>query len=813
MSVYNRKLFFNRGGQVNARGTGITSGLDTPKRGYVDGPGSYAGVDPMAKARQVFNAGLMSGTSKQPGNIGSILDILGQSMGAATEFMPDPSSGEREMKQAADGYWYYVDDGSRVFPGVVKEKELKHGEKYKTWLDLQSTGYTGSFEEYLQEIEHIKPEKPKKYFWAVDKETGDDIRVYDEIFDPSTMEKGGANRQGEGDKYVWAYNKISKQMENIRNQDYDPKIYTKDPPKLDANDKYTNNYKDYLKSLPEGTEGTGPGFLEFLDRNKKTQVTKGPTTYEEYALTTNDPTPEGYLEYLEKFKLSQPKSYQEYLLTDDTPTTEEFGEFLDSKKKSGFTTDYKNYLKTLEDESQATGTGFADFLDNKTKKTQADKDYWVWDKASQDYILIKGSEFDPSKHSKEPGNTAMFLTDDTEFSQLVEDTLALKRQQLEGEINPETDLPYTTAEINDILQADALDLAQRRLEALASEQPNILSLEDELEKDAELAKLTRRNKKIDSYIEKSEERANNSGKKIQQYNALDLASEDAIIGKVFQPAREWAGAMMNFLGWDDQEKIENMNDDMKNMVGTINGFVGGNIMSTDVVRALTSLGTLANAENGALPGNLNLKEFETLKDSYATLFNSKEGFDMIIDIYKRDAQIDQMRHEALDNFLLTGTLEGRLFGNQKFEDLKDGEAVKMVKDKIKEARDGMITGSEEFGWSDLSEQFDAVKSKGKLVSDWNLATANGQGTISVTANVQGVNTTFELNMKDAEAGKDNQSVQFLGYSDESQNFVYDGKTYKIQAGPNKPVYEINTGKLDNNDQPIFVIKGFIMGAE
>ena len=44
MNVYNRRLFFNRGGQVSARGTGITSGLiDTPKRGYVDGPGSYAG--------------------------------------------------------------------------------------------------------------------------------------------------------------------------------------------------------------------------------------------------------------------------------------------------------------------------------------------------------------------------------------------------------------------------------------------------------------------------------------------------------------------------------------------------------------------------------------------------------------------------------------------------------------------------------------------------------------------------------------------------------------------------------------------------
>ena len=42
MSVLQRKLF-NRGGEV-ARGTGITSGLiNTPRRGYVDGPGSYAG--------------------------------------------------------------------------------------------------------------------------------------------------------------------------------------------------------------------------------------------------------------------------------------------------------------------------------------------------------------------------------------------------------------------------------------------------------------------------------------------------------------------------------------------------------------------------------------------------------------------------------------------------------------------------------------------------------------------------------------------------------------------------------------------------
>ena len=808
MSVYNRKLFFNRGGQVKARGTGITSGLVQPVQKFQEG-GSV--IDPMAKARSVFYSGLMSGRSRNAGPIGSFIDIVGQAQGAATEYIPDPKEeGERKIIKGADGYQYYADDGTRVLPDVIKSNETKQGEKYTTFLNLQSEGYTGTFEDYLKSTEVIKPEKPKKYFWAVDKETGFDIRVYDEIFDPATMEKGAANRQGEGNKYLWAYNKKTKQMENIRNQDYDPKIYTKDPPKLEANDKYTNNYKDYLKSTEDPTP---EGFLEFLDRNEKTQVTKGPTSYEEYSRTTEDPTPEGYLEYLEKFKLDEPTSYQEYLKTDNTPTTEEFGEFLDSRKKSGFTTDYKNYLKTLDDESQATGTGFAEFLDSKNTKAQADKDYWVWDKGDQDWILIKGSEFDPSKHSKEPGNAAIFLSDDTEFAQLVEDTLTMKRRKLETEINPATDLPYTKAEINDILDAEAIDLAERRLEALATENPNILSLEDEIDKEKELSKLERRDKVIDTYIDNAKAKGEGAAAKLQQYKTLDLASDDAIIGKVFQPSREYAGAVMNFLGWDNEENVKNMTPAMQEMIATINGYVGGNIMSTDVVRALTSLGTLANAENGALPGNLNLKEFETLKESYATLYNSKEGFDMIVDLYQRDAQIDQLRYEALDNFLLTGTLEGRLFGDEKFEGLTDGEAVKKLKEKINEIRNDMITGNDELGWNDLSEQFDAVKSKGKLVSDWNKATANGQGTISVKANVEGVETTFDVNLKDAEAGKNNQSVQFMGYSDESGNFEYNGQTIKIQAGPNKPVYEINTGKLDNNKKPIFVIKGFIVGAE
>ena len=95
MSVYNRKLFFNRGGQVNARGTGITSGLAQPVQKFQEG-GNV--IDPMAKARQAFYSGLMSGRSKSAGPIGSFIDVVGQASGAATQFLPDPKeAGERRI--------------------------------------------------------------------------------------------------------------------------------------------------------------------------------------------------------------------------------------------------------------------------------------------------------------------------------------------------------------------------------------------------------------------------------------------------------------------------------------------------------------------------------------------------------------------------------------------------------------------------------------------------------------------------------------------------------------------------------------------
>ena len=89
MGILQRRLF-NRGGSV-ARGTGITSGLiNTPKRGYVDGPGSYQGIGdenlPASTAAlldtgpvpagKILDAGSPVNTTSYTSNLPTVADIV-----------------------------------------------------------------------------------------------------------------------------------------------------------------------------------------------------------------------------------------------------------------------------------------------------------------------------------------------------------------------------------------------------------------------------------------------------------------------------------------------------------------------------------------------------------------------------------------------------------------------------------------------------------------------------------------------------------------------------------------------------------------
>ena len=56
-------------------------------------------------------------------------------------------------------------------------------------------------------------------------------------------------------------------------------------------------------------------------------------------------------------------------------------------------------------------------------------------------------------------------------------------------------------------------------------------------------------------------------------------------------------------------------------------------------------------------------------------------------------------------------------------------------------------------------------------------------------------------------------IEFIGYSNDESKITYQGingpQEVFVKAGPNKPVYAINTGTFRANGLPNVVIKGFI----
>ena len=101
--MYNRILkrpMFKMGGRsYSAQGTGITSGLDTPKRGLVDGPGGYAGED----TRELI-ASEREELFKAPDGQ-NVMDIIASFGAYASPYKDDgtaKTSGEMGYEQALD---------------------------------------------------------------------------------------------------------------------------------------------------------------------------------------------------------------------------------------------------------------------------------------------------------------------------------------------------------------------------------------------------------------------------------------------------------------------------------------------------------------------------------------------------------------------------------------------------------------------------------------------------------------------------------------------------------------------------------------
>ena len=122
--MYNKVLkrpMFNMGGRINqAAGTGITSGLDTPKRGLVDGPGGYAGL----KTREDIAAEIETlYPEKTPGQ--NAIDIL-----SSYEVF---NTSNRRADGTKKSYGDYTEQRQKAF-NEKKEKEKNIRDKSKLAL-------------------------------------------------------------------------------------------------------------------------------------------------------------------------------------------------------------------------------------------------------------------------------------------------------------------------------------------------------------------------------------------------------------------------------------------------------------------------------------------------------------------------------------------------------------------------------------------------------------------------------------------------------------------------------------------------------
>ena len=236
MAILNRKMF-NKGGQVSSRGVGITSGLATPKRGYVDGPGSYAGEKTQADffkenqqllssiyqpqeeqsrlraaspALLALGSALLSGRSFQ-GGVGGALEILGGATAQATPFFDDMIKQRRAEKNATRSEQLTMDMKALEF---ARSDKAAYDEKMKPFTLFDDTlRFNPANNQY-----DIIASKPSELMEVTNAETGDKDFISEDLV-RADMEAFQANPNTYSRKYL-----AEKKVTDIE-EAYDNKLF------------------------------------------------------------------------------------------------------------------------------------------------------------------------------------------------------------------------------------------------------------------------------------------------------------------------------------------------------------------------------------------------------------------------------------------------------------------------------------------------------------------------------------------------------------------------------------------------------------
>ena len=754
MTVYNRKLFFNRGGYAH-RGTGITSGLTQPVQKFQEG----GTVDPMAKARQAFYSGLMSGTSKQPGNIGSILDIIGQASGAATQFLPDP----KETDTTDETYWAY-------------------------------NTLTNTYD-----------------------------RVTDETFKPGIHTKDAPKETDTTDETYWAYNTQTETYDRVTDETFIAGVHTKDVPKKDDVQEMSNEKRLWLETDPtpdtppttEDLKTMGP-FNEFLIKIDKIK-TDAPPNYKEETVNVFTLDKEG--EFTVPNQITKFTEGNNIMFKDNNNNVITGNEFIFRGEEEAednmwvFNTNlgYNEYIPTNQYNSsihrkeapeKLKGFEYTSIDDIDGKKYAIFTNPSLEGEDSVRKVEIGNADPETVKQGSVLDNTFQGL-DGYEYEKYVEDGV-VKARKIPGQIKPTDstkqeykdktsvkgsivvngkDVPatftqtpegwtitnplptYTNSLGETINQGQDVLLTDFIKDGKAENfniEPNIIREKTAKEiteaKEAEFNVEQRNNfvKNVFAGVEARGGAKSDNNKRITDSDML-LDMVDLSTSGSYADQRN---ALLRFL---DTFGLEELNLDLYNQFkGAIEG---GNLPATEVVAALSQSGILQRAM--AWSQQLNNTEVNILKNAGNQLFLTKEGQILLATINKRDAEI---KNEIYQMYI-----DGMKNKENKFD-----LAVKLENERIRLY--------DEFGNSDEMKEAVATITGITGIQDRDFFAKQG----SIAVNNEDINLLKAYNNEKQNGVQ--TSLVFGGYADQkTREFQSPNGTVQIVPRPELPIYFLKIG--------------------
>ena len=188
---------------------------------------------------------------------------------------------------------------------------------------------------------------------------------------------------------------------------------------------------------------------------------------------------------------------------------------------------------------------------------------------------------------------------------------------------------FTEADVNKIYQTAKNNLVKIQ----TTEQSNVISPED-------AAAMTLNEEIIKEVVtpkmQKIEQTSNTAVKTLSIANGVKTAVEGFTPGFLVNPRLSIA-SFVDLLSPDFVAKNKDFLDKIK----------VGQPVSGDILRRLSAELTLRQAEGGALPGNLNTKEFEELKNAGLPLFTTKDGMLVTAELLTRESNINIKAQQML----------------------------------------------------------------------------------------------------------------------------------------------------------------------